>query len=92
MDVHRAIEPIPGLGEQLNDSSRRLLVLEEVGAFQALLERVDNGHGRGSRFISSRLDSTEFPSISSMGRSHTVAARSERGRIDCEVSDLRGAG
>src|SRR5262249_28356486 len=47
MDVHRGIETIPRLGEQLDDAGRRLLVHEQVWAIQALLQRVDNSHGRG---------------------------------------------
>ena len=38
LDVGRGLEPVARLGQQAADQRRRLLVLEEVGAFQALLQ------------------------------------------------------
>ena len=52
LDIHRGLQPIAGLGEQLADPRRGLLVLDQVGAVQALLKRIDDRHGR---LVSCRL-------------------------------------
>ena len=41
-----AFEPVARLGQQAADQRRGLLVLEEVGAVQALLQGVDDRHRR----------------------------------------------
>ena len=46
LDVHRAFEPVAGLGQQLADPRRCVLVLDQVRTVQALLKGVDNRHGR----------------------------------------------
>src|SRR5262249_46771353 len=48
VNIHCRLEPASCLGKQVDDSVWRLFVLEEIRAVQALLQRVDDRHGRPS--------------------------------------------
>ena len=54
VDVDRSVEPVAGLGQQLDDPRGRILVLDEVGAIDAFVERVDDGHVAGVPSLSAR--------------------------------------